>query len=442
MEVVNFWDRYAKPSIFKRLILIILVFFQFYPTKFVFLPVATRHIISAMGMGLILFQIILRIANDKKIYISKQFFYVLVPLGVMSILSAYTLSYNGTSDTMYLYYFTTSFLMLSSGYFTMKVMYWIYKGNVTYDIVVYYCLLAVFAQLIFGMISYLNKPLVMPLLLKTEEGLLQLNSRESGRFIGLGQYFMNLGVANGFVLLLVSTILKFSKEYGIHGKIKFWITVCYILIALLGNMQARTTGICFLFSLAYLLFSSLKLNFSTLRSGLGQIVKSLLFIAVLILFVTTYFGDELQKYHTALDYGFELFNSVQSGKGAKTHSSDMLKWMLTIWPETTKTWFIGDGLYFLEGGNYYMRTDVGYARLIFYFGIFGMATYYIYQLIVAYWSFKEVFYRWKSLLFYLVLMLFLVNVKSCVDFVFYYSLFFSYNILRTKPIEIRKNLFA
>ena len=63
-------------------------------------------------------------------------------------------------------------------------------------------------------------------------------------------------------------------------------------------------------------------------------------------------------------------------------SNDRLKGMY-VFPETLKTWLIGDGYfsnprnidpYFIgkEIGGYYMGTDVGYLRFIFYFGLGGL----------------------------------------------------------------------
>ena len=66
-------------------------------------------------------------------------------------------------------------------------------------------------------------------------------------------------------------------------------------------------------------------------------------------------------------------------------------WSISI-PDNLKTWLIGDG--YMENpydkepyyvgpnfGGFYMATDVGYLRFIFYFGIFGLLTfmYYVFE---------------------------------------------------------------
>ena len=55
-----------------------------------------------------------------------------------------------------------------------------------------------------------------------------------------------------------------------------------------------------------------------------------------------------------------------------------------IWPDNIKTWVIGDGYfstpqddYYYLGPiyDYYMGTDVGYSRFLFYFGILGLVAF-------------------------------------------------------------------
>ncbi len=421
------------------MLIILLVFIQFYPTKLIFLPVTLRVILSAMGMSLLVYRYVKDAVLGKPLWIDRRFLMILPTLVLFTVFSAIALSYNGTRDPMYLYYFSTSFLMLSSGYLTVNVMSYFYREKLSFEIIAYYCILAVVCQLLFGLVSYLNKPLVLPLLLKTDEGLLQLRSTDTGRFIGLGQYFMNLGVANGFGLLLIGILLKNAVQYGITVRLKSLLTFFFVLIAVLGNMQARTTTICALIVLAYLIFSTVRFNFQSLCAGLGQIIITAFLLIGLLGFVVYYWGDQLSKYNDAINYGFELFMSAENGKGASTHSSDLLKWMLTIWPTSDKTWFIGDGWYFTENGGYYMRTDVGYARLIFYFGIFGMMVFFIYQIIVTLISFRGITTKWKSIWFYVYLTILIINIKSCVDYTFYVSLFFSYNILYSKRDSVQRS---
>ena len=81
-------------------------------------------------------------------------------------------------------------------------------------------------------------------------------------------------------------------------------------------------------------------------------------------------------------FGFEgFFSWIETGKW-ETDSTSRLESMI-IWPEELRTWIIGDG-YFENSRNdpnymgdstdrgFYMGTDIGYLRFIYYFGIAGL----------------------------------------------------------------------
>jgi hypothetical protein len=56
-----------------------------------------------------------------------------------------------------------------------------------------------------------------------------------------------------------------------------------------------------------------------------------------------------------------------------------------------KTYLIGDGRYYNNPGDpssgYYMATDVGFLRLIYYFGAIGLLVYFLFQFAVLYRAF-------------------------------------------------------
>ena len=97
------------------------------------------------------------------------------------------------------------------------------------------------------------------------------------------------------------------------------------------------------------------------------------------------FGNDTFRYW--LRFAFEgFFNLVENGEYSVA-SNDTLKDMY-VFPDNLKTWIIGDGYfsnpywsdanYIWQGQNrrgYYMGTDVGYLRFIFYFGVIGLAAF-------------------------------------------------------------------
>ena len=88
-------------------------------------------------------------------------------------------------------------------------------------------------------------------------------------------------------------------------------------------------------------------------------------------------------FHKHLRFGFEGFFSLVE-EGEWTVSSNERLQTMYVFPESLKTWIIGDGYFsnprdvdpYFTGryiGGYYMGTDVGYLRFIFYAGVLGLA---------------------------------------------------------------------
>ena len=150
-------------------------------------------------------------------------------------------------------------------------------------------------------------------------------------------------------------------------------------------------------------------------------------------------------------FGFEgFFSLVETGEW-QVDSNEMLKSMV-VWPEELRTWIIGDG-YFLNSRydpnylgdatdqGFYMGTDIGYLRFIFYFGLAGLVwvlAVVVYSAYVCGKSFRE--YAW---LFVMALSVGLaVWAKVSTDVFLFFALFLcaaalqepqEENVLSTEP---------
>ena len=95
-----------------------------------------------------------------------------------------------------------------------------------------------------------------------------------------------------------------------------------------------------------------------------------------------------------------------------------------IFPENISTWIIGDGFWNSHDGiGYYMHTDVGYLRMIYYFGIFGMIGFFL----INYYSilFKNI-EELRLTKYIFLLYLAILNLKGHVDILSFTLLFFIY----------------
>ena len=100
----------------------------------------------------------------------------------------------------------------------------------------------------------------------------------------------------------------------------------------------------------------------------------------------------------------------------------------------TKTWIIGDGYFsspfdtdpYYNGkrtGGYYMGTDVGYLRFIFYFGTVGLICFSI--LIIQIGKICALKFNDEKILFYLLILLnFTIWLKVSTDIFLVFALFF------------------
>ena len=102
------------------------------------------------------------------------------------------------------------------------------------------------------------------------------------------------------------------------------------------------------------------------------------------------------------------------------------------YPETFKTWFIGDGYienpkndpYFIGKiwGGYYMGTDVGYLRFIYYFGLIGLSAFIIFMFQVGQTCIKRS-HTQKGVFLLLLLLNFTIWFKVSTDIFLIFGLF-------------------
>lgn len=209
----------------------------------------------------------------------------------------------------------------------------------------------------------------------------------------------------------------------------------FIVITVIGNMIARTTLIGTLLGLGIILIGFL---FKPTLPGENYKVTSFLTWMIILTAgitacVVLYNTDPAAR--NLFRFGFEGFFSLAEKGHWETTSTNKLVESMIVFPETLKTWVIGDG-YFLNAvldANYlgsstkygfYMGTDVGYLRFIFYFGIIGlipMMGVIIYSAIICMRHFPQ-----EKLLFFLALLVgLIVWFKVSTDIFLFFALFLS-----------------
>lgn len=340
-------------------------------------------------------------------------------LGV-SFFSYSSMTINSTPDDSYLGYIISMWVWLFAAFFCVSIMRKVH-GEVSVETIGYYLVAVALLQCTLGLLinhfSFL-KALVDAFITGEKYMGVGVENRLYGIGCALDVGGGRLGAILIILVYLILQSLKREKAWWVFAGL----LGAFFYILVIGNMMGRTTTIGAIIAIAYLIFSlcfNRGIKASTICSFLSTAV--LVITIGIIICVGLYNTNlEIQK---LLRFGFEaFFNYFQTGK-FETNSTNMLSEGL-VFPNNFKTWIIGDG-YMASGSNdpyyigpadygFYMNTDAGYSRFIFYFGLIGLLTFMLFFVRVC----RECLRKNKNtgLLFILLLVLnFSIWVKVSTD---------------------------
>lgn len=194
--------------------------------------------------------------------------------------------------------------------------------------------------------------------------------RTSGlRLNGYGTNFFGAGTIHGFILfstaLLLQSRLKFLKSTTV--------IILYIVVFIVSMMMARTTIIGFALAMLLLVLIN-KPKFNVLKLITYTVLSCIISIAIL----GSLSPQFLEKFNYVITFGFEMFINYFNGDGLTTSSISNSMVDMYKFPDNIFTWVVGDGYW--ENpitGYYYKGTDIGYCRMLFYFGAFGLLVFYL-----------------------------------------------------------------
>lgn len=435
-------------SILKNIIgksfVFICVFFYLYSVPFSFAPfgIGTRVYLAIAGFIILIFQLTKQAELKKDIFIRKDTLVFALTFVFIIFISLISVFLNNTRDIQFITYPISLCLILLAAYF----IHFILKKNyriISFETIMNLIVIAVLVQVILALLSFLF-PSVNNFLL----GLQSINELEASkieqtmtiRLMGFGSTFFGAGLINGFTLIIIAVLIK--KPNTSYGRILF-LSFAFLAIFSLGMMMARTTIIGFILAITYLLMPTLYFKIKILKNK-RRFFFNLIFIpAFAILLLSAFAPKVVDSLATAASFGFEMFINYYQRGNVSTQSTDVLQSMY-IFPDNAKTYIVGDGHFYVQPGNeasgYYMGTDVGYLRLIYYFGILGMICYFLIQFAAVQMAIfinrpaKEL----KHFLLLVFLFCLIVNFKGLADMFFLVVLFchpFSENTLREYSIS-------
>lgn len=412
-------------KLIKAILSIIIIDFYFFSTTFSFSgSINTKMVLAVVGLVYLAFDFLKQNAlSFPKQLIVLTFF----GLGV-SLLAYISSTINNTQEFAYVTYFISMWVWLSGAFGAMRLLLTI-NGELNLEMIAKYI---VWICVIQGLLAILQD-IYLPLKNLINALVPATWVEQHGRLYGLGNTACldTGGIRFGIGSVFCAYLITHLANDGRNGSIPLYI-LAYIIITITGNMVARTTLVGSISGLIYILFGSGSFN-NKLSAAQLRVWGWLIFLVTVSFIGVSFLYNTNKEIHDNLEFGFEgFFNLIEDGYW-HTASNDVLSSMY-IFPDNLKTWIIGDGYFigqssdpnymgdYLDG--FYMGTDVGYLRFIFFFGITGLALFcalilYSGSLCLKYFS-KE-----KLLILMLIAINFAVWLKVATDCFFIFALLLS-----------------
>lgn len=389
-------------------------------------------------VGIFLF--IFDMSRQRQFALSNEFIGLLAYSGLLSMAALFSAIVHNTQERTYTTFFISMLVWLSSAYVVVKCIKGTH-GKLSIELVGKYIVAVTVVQGLIAVIADNYVPLDN-FIMNNVPGLAWTKSE--GRLYGFGT---TAALDSGGIRFAIASVLcahniKIAVQEGRPKGLPLYV-LAFLIITVTGNMIARTTLVGSILGLAYLLiyispFRS-KLTTATFIAWIWIIMETL---AIVIIVTSLYNSDP--NFYRRTRFAFEGFFSLAEEGHWRTGSNDALMSMY-VFPDNPETWLIGDGYFIVPGSDpnymgtategYYMGTDVGYLRFIFFFGLLGLA---IYSLFILYAGRTCIRMHPGNTLLFLLLtaMNFIVWLKVATDCFFILALLICLGYVRDHSPEL------
>lgn len=355
------------------IILYILLFMYIYSEKYVFLPVSTFWIPITISIIYALFYF-------KYCGINRTMLQIIVcgiVIFTVGFCSSNIFNSNGDLDIA-----KRGILMILDLFFGVLVTFLLRKSkekfslNTLIELLVNITIIQAFISIIFFLLPTVCESYLSIIEVRDVSGMEKMSAF---RIIGVGDVRYATGAVQ-YGLIIWGIIALRHSRYGFYGNHK---NVSYIVISLftlLGIMSGRVFFVLFVVTILYLVALNKGRFILAAKEYLVTFVPTIILGGVAFIYLFSE-NEDLIK------WAFEIFINLNDSGNLETASTNQL-YDMYIFPETVKTWLIGDGKSVNENGGFYMLTDVGYIRSIFYWGVIGTSIFIAIQYIL-YSRFKK-----------------------------------------------------
>ena len=408
-------------KLIQKILLFICFFMMIHKPEFVFIPHSNNTFFGVLG---ILLYLIKGNSLHNKYGIKVKSSELIKPYIPALIFAIISIIINLSTDIYYVKNILVYYFCFWAWYFISYMFLIVYKK---YDlkILIEYFTLSALLHIVLSLVMYYDysiQQVLLSLLKGSEVKNDAIMRTEGSRLLGFGASFFGAGIVNGFILIIISLYIINNKLSPIT---QFIYLIAFVIIIIIGMMQARTILVGALIGVGILLYSYIKSLKQFLLSIIIISIIGILYFTAIPLFLQTSTID----FETISNFGFDFLKGVEDSS-AMSSVNGMIE-MYNIVPDNLKTWLIGDAKWDNPNGfGYYMNTDIGYSRAIFYFGLLGLFAllWFYYKTIQTITLKKKVFSNTPKIAFWAfwgyVLAL---NLKGSGDLFFYLMPFYFIN---------------
>lgn len=398
---------------------LVILFYYIYPQALSLFGYSFLFTTGLIGLGLFLyhnspFQEVIRIGL------------AYLPIILLALLSAYM--NNNYNDQFVWNLFKTQFAYIFSSYLIIFIFFHAHP-NGSVKLLMYYVVGVAVLQGIISIAMHLN-PQVYDFFdsIQTLDYMAAARRAETRgtRLLGYGTAFFGAGIVYSAALVLLAYMIVAEKRSAFQTIL---FTLLYAFVFFVGILSARTTligmGVSLLLMIAILVMKREKHT----KQFFIFFLLTLVSITILQTIAYSYFPE-------FANWAFEAFINYSETGELRTDSSDSLSHMF-VFPDDLQTWIFGKATMEFWG------TDVGYSRLLFYFGLPGLIMYFFYSGVLVKYAFTKNVALNLTYIALLVLSI-VLNYKGLTDlnafhclFAFYF-LYYKYYIYTPKMYMLKK----
>lgn len=402
--------------IIQNIFLVLLISAFVFPIEFTFLPgVNTKLILSLIGLMLFMFQS----ARYGTVKLDNGFVGVIILALLFSLVCLLSVVYNYTNDYTYATYIISMLVWLFGAYAVVWCIREVYGrlsiplvSNLLIGCAVFQCLTALLIEYIPAFSNWVDS---IMLGVGFQKGAQDIKGE---RLYGIGALLDVAGMRFSCILAILTVVYTFYDNKSNNKWMPYLYVACFLFISCIGNMMSRTTIVGMAIALAYWLYEACKGNRKSI-----QILKCFIIVLIISIPLIIYLYNTNDAFYNKFRFGFEGFFSLAEQGEWHTNSGDKLESMFKV-PDNIKTWIIGDGYFenvrrdpYYIGYNwlyFYMGTDVGYSRFLFYCGFIGLFAFSLFFIGCAAYLMKR-YPKYKVMFFLILCINFIAWIKVSSD---------------------------